>query len=58
MIIDEQDLRQLGQYRIDRMNVQGPEARGKTALRLRRDGLIAKEEDLMLDEEIADPVNR
>src|SRR5271170_351679 len=57
MRVDNHDLRQLRQHRIDRMYVQGAEPIRKSALLLRSDGLIAKKQDLVFDQQFTEAVN-
>ncbi len=57
MRIEQQNLGQLGQHRINGMDVQGAEAGGEVALRPRRERLVTKQEHLALDQELAQAVD-
>lgn len=53
MRVDQHDLGQLRQHRVDRVHVQGAKARGELRLRLRGDRLVTEEQHLVLDQEFS-----
>ncbi len=57
MVVEHQDLREIGQQRVNGMDVQRPEARREADLRLRGNRLVAEKENLVFDQQLAETVN-
>src|ERR1700733_10874786 len=57
MRIDQHDLGQFRQHRVDGMYVQGAEARREAALRFRSDRLVTEQQYLVFHQQLAEPLD-